>query len=161
MPAFSQTMVDIKAYGQKVLDGQVKLSVEDKKVDQLLDSLFCVYPTDKDFYFKVANRILKDSDGALSEYVSTIASEFYFRRHDSFIKESKLISREDTYKWLDHVAYNLYADSHNGMKDLSAIKTRLQEVLKQYKNPTSADKVLAKKYSNYLYKKTEKLIKAG
>jgi hypothetical protein len=91
----------------------------------------------------------------------TVASKYYLNYTGDFIRETKSISKEDINKWLNDVAYDLYADSKNGTKDLPNIKARLQELIDKQRNLTPNDKEIIKKHNDYLYKKTEELIKAG
>lgn len=150
-----QTTVDTKTIGQGILDGKFK-PTDDDKTFKTLDSLLCKNKADKTFYFKVSNKIQQTSDGALSEYVSTVFSDYYFVQTSEFLENSKTLNKSDVYKWLDYIAFNLYADSKNGEKDLPSIKTKIKLLEKK----CSSDKIATlKKYNNYLYQKTEHLIK--
>lgn len=150
-----QTPVDTKTFGQSILDGKVK-PTDDIKTFRTLDSLLCKSKSDKIFYFKVANKIQQTSDGALSEYVSTVFSDYYFVQPSEFIENSKTLNKSDVYKWLDFIAFDSYADSKNGEKDLPSIKSKIKLLEKK----CSSDKIATlKKYNDYLYQKTEHLIK--
>ena len=150
-----QSTVDTKTFGQNILNGKVK-PTDDIKTFRTLDSLLCKNKSDKIFYFKVANKIQQTSDGALSEHVSTVFSDYYFNQCSEFMEKSKTIVKADIYKWLDFIAFDLYADSKNGEKDLPAIKTKIKLLEKK----CSSDNIAAlKRYNDYLYQKTEHFIK--
>ncbi len=148
----------LRVYGQKILDNKVK-PTDDKQTLQIIDSLLCKNNADKDFYFKVFNKIQQSSDGALSEYVSTIASEYYFNYITEFIRKSNKMSSKAIFQWLDFVAFDLYADSKNDEKDLPSIKYKIDLLERKFPD-TSADKIKCKEYNSYLYKKTVDLMKA-
>lgn len=157
---YGQSTLDTKMFGQQILDGKATAH-EDKKTFQLLDSLFCKNKEDKDFYFKVANKIQRNSDGALSEYVSVIAAKFYLEYNSEFIEHSKTMTKTDIDKWLYFVAYDFYANSRQGAKDLPKIKTKLENLSKKYSNASNEDSILRKKYNDWIYIQTEKNIKAN
>jgi hypothetical protein len=152
-----QKTVDTKALGQSILDGKIKYTgTNDEMFFPVLDSLLGKYPHDWVFYFNVANKIQQFSDGALSEHVSTVFSDYYFNEGDHFIDHSRMLSKQEIYKWLDYIAFDLYADSKNGKKDLPVIRSKMKALEKKYPN----DAWILKKYNDYLYQKAETLIKA-
>lgn len=158
--AAGQTTIDTKAFGQDVLDRKIN-PTDDIKTFHTLDSLLCKNKSDKLFYFKVSNKIQQTSDGALSGHVSTTFSDYYFKQNSEFIENSKTLSESDVYKWLDYIAYDLYASNPNGEKGLLKIKERIKSVEKKHHIDTLNNAILLKKYNDYLYSKTEKLVKAG
>lgn len=149
---FGQTTVDTKSYGQKILDGKVQPS-DDIKTFRLLDSLFCKNPADKDFYFKVANRIQQLSDGALSEYFSGVASKYYLQYNSEFADRSKVLSKKDLDKWLDFAAFDIAANEQN-TNSLPKIKKQLDTLVTTCKCVASKKETI-KNLNSTLYKKIE------
>ncbi len=159
---FGQIAVDTKAIGQSILDGKTKYTGTNEEIlFPVLDSLLCKKQSDKLFYFKVANKTQQLSDGALSEHVSTIFSSYYFNQNSEFIDKSKTLSEIDIYKWLDYIAYNLYVDNKEDEKGLLKIKEKIKSLENKHGIKIIDDTILLKKYNDYLYFKTEKLVKAG
>ncbi len=156
---YTSAQIDLKIYGQKILDNKIK-PTDDKYTFQIIDSLLCKSKLDRDFYFNVFNKIQQNSDGALSEYVSTIASKFYFNHNIAFIKKSSKMGTKSIHQWLDFVAFDLYVRSENDEKDLPSIKTKIY--ILEHKFPVnSKDKIKCKTFNDYLYEKIVALMKAG
>lgn len=152
----SQT--NLKVYGQQILDNKIK-PTDDAITFRVLDSLFCKDLSSRNFYFKIANKIQHLSDGALSEYVSVIAGKFYLLHNVEFLKRTKQMTKDDIYQWLDYAAFDIAADTQNGLKDLPGIKVKLQSLAKQNPNASAEEKALQKKYNAYLLKEIEENIK--
>lgn len=151
--------INLKIYGQKILDNKVK-PTDDKNTFQLIDSLFCKNKTNQDFYFNVFNKIQQISDGALSEYVSIVASKYYFINNTEFIKKSKKMTTKAIYQWLDHVAFELYINCENGEKDLPKIKKKIMLLENKFLT-NSEEKTKCKTFNDYLYRKAVDEIKVG
>ena len=149
---FGQTSLDIKAFGQKILDGKASPS-DDKKTFQLLDSVFSKNPANKDFYFRVANRIQQISDGALSEYFSGVASKYYLQHVSEFADRSKTMTKKDLEHWLDFAAFDIAADEQN-INSLQKIKKQLQTLVDTCKCSTDKKETI-KNLNSILYKKIE------
>jgi hypothetical protein len=122
-----QVSFETKSFGQKILDGKAKPS-DDIKTFRLLDSLFCKNPLDKDFYFKVANKIQRVSDGALSEYFDGIASKYYLQYNSEFIDRLKTITKKDLSNWLGSAAIDI-AQNEQSPSALPKIKKQLDELV--------------------------------
>jgi|GEM_PF-6214821 len=150
--ASGQTSFDTKSFGQKILDGKDKPS-DDDKTFRLLDSLFCKNPADKDFYFKVANKIQQMSDGALSEYFDVIASKYYLHYNSEFVDRSKTMTKKDLDKWLSFAAVDI-AQTEQSTSALPKIKKRLDDLVTNCKCDASK-KELIKSLNSTLYKKIE------
>jgi len=149
---FGQATFDIKSFGQKILDGKTKPS-DDIKTFQLLDSLFCKNPADKDFYFKVANKIQQISDGALSEAFSEYASKYYLQYNSEFTDRSKTMSKPDLKKWLDFAAFDIATKEQN-INSLPKIKKQLDALVIACKCDASKKESI-KNLNLTLYKKIE------
>lgn len=146
---------DIKGHAQQILDGTLMPTDSEEITFRILDSLFCQNKKDQVFYFLVANKIQQLSDGALSEYVSEIANEFYFNNNSYFLERTQLMSTKDLYRWLDYAAFDIAGDAQEGLKDLPKIKVRLQKLVLD--NPPN--KVMIEKCNQYLLKEIEEQIK--
>ena len=146
-----QTNGDTKIFGQAILDGKMQ-AADDIRTFRTLDSLRCKNKADKIFYFKVANKICQTSDGALSEYVSAVFSDYYFLQTSEFLANSETLNKTEIYKWLDLIAYDLYADSKNGEKDLPSIMSKLTHLEKKCPRDKKAT---LKIYNDYLYQMAE------
>lgn len=145
---FSQTNNDTKSFGQKILNGSAK-PCDDKITFQTLDSLFCKNPIDKDFYFKVANKIQNLSDGALSEFFSGIASKYYLQYNLEFIKNSEKVTSEEIKGWLSQADYDIAATKQR-VDSLPMIKKQLSELITNC-NCSDKHKKLIVKYNKSLY----------
>jgi hypothetical protein len=149
-----QVKLDTKAFGQKILNGQVKYTNENEdKLMKMLDSLFCKTQADKSFYFKTTNKIFQFSDGALSELCSGTSSRYYFEHNLEFINNSLTLSVKDLDRWLEFAAFDIAADEQD-IKSLPKIKKRLDNLVSSCKCDASKQ-ALIKKYNATLYKKIE------
>jgi hypothetical protein len=155
----AQTTFDTKAFGQKILDGKIKPTA-DKQTFQLIDSLFCKNENNRDFYLRVANKIALKSDGALSEYICQISNKFYFNNTTYFITASKSMSIENLSKWLKFVATDLYMNNRDGVKGLPKIRVEIDKTAAKFLNISYEQMSLRKKYNDFIYTLTEKLVKA-
>lgn len=153
----SKSQSDIKTYGQKILDGKMKPS-DGTPTFRLLDSLCCKNPVDKDFYFKVANKILQKSDGAVSEYFSVASCKFYLTCNPDFIRLSRTISSTEVNSWLDLIAFNFYADTKYD-SNIEKVKVALNRLPANQKTSSADDNTRRKKYNSYIIKKTEIYLK--
>ena len=146
--AFSQQDIDTKSIGRKILKGTVKPSDNDSTF-RVLDSLFCNNPAEKDFYFKVANKIQNMSDGALGEFFSGIASKYYLDYNMEFIRNSSKLTAVEIEGWLNQACYDIAA-TEQSIDSLPKIKKRLDNLVT---NCSCSDnqKNLIKKYNNFIY----------
>jgi hypothetical protein len=149
---FGQKQFDTKVYGQQILDGKVKYNgTNEEKMFRTLDSLFCKNKANKNFYFKVANRIQRLSDGALGEYFSGTARKYYMDNNKEFIANASKMTNKDLEEWLSHVAFDIAADEQD-LKNLPKIKTLLDNLVL---NCNETEKNLIKKYNTVIYKQVE------
>lgn len=149
---FGQKQFDTKVYGQQILEGKVKYDgINEEKMFRTLDSLFCKNKDNKNFYFKVANRIQRLSDGALCEKFSSIARKYYMDNNKEFIANASKMTNKDLDEWLSHVAFEIAANEQD-LKNLPKIKTLLDNLVL---NCNESEKNLIKKYNIVIYKQVE------
>lgn len=151
--SIGQPVNDLKKYGNDIIDGKIK-PTDDSKTFRILDSILSLNNNDKQFYLFVANKIQLKSDGALSEYVSSVFCKFYLNQNRYFIEFSKKLNDRDIYKWLNYISYEMYANNQSGLNGLAHIKN----ILDSCNQNTSPNADLIKKYNNYIFKKTKQLI---
>jgi hypothetical protein len=145
---YSQKFIDTKFYGQKILDGTFKLS-DDDTTFQVLDSLFCKNPADKDFYFRVARKIQTMTDGALGEYFSGIASKYYFEYNTEFVRNSKKMTEVEIDGWLGQACYDITA-TEQSLDSLPKIKKQLDALVTNCKC-SDTQKAQINKYNKFIY----------
>jgi hypothetical protein len=152
-----KSQTDIKAHGQNILDGKIKAS-DDNPTFRILDSLCCKNIRDRDFYFKVANKIRQQSDGALSEYFSGASGKFYLTCNSDFLRLSRTISNAEVNNWLDFIAFDFYVDAKYD-SDIEKVKAALNKLSTNHKLSSGEANALRKKYNNYIINKTEIYLK--
>ncbi len=151
---FAQKQFDTKVFGQEILDGKVKYDgTNEEKMFRTLDSLFCKNKDNKNFYFKVANRIQRLSDGALGEYFAGTARKYYMDNNKEFIANVSKMTSKDLEHWLREVAFDIAADEQD-LKNLPKIKTLLDKLVINC-NCNETTKTLIKKYNADIYKQVE------
>lgn len=151
---FAQKKFDTKVFGQQILDGKVKYDeANEEKMFRTLDSLFCKNKDSKNFYFKVANKIQRLSDGALGEYFSNTARKYYLENTNEFIVNVSKMTSKDLKEWLSHVAFDIAADEQD-LKSLPKIKASLDSIVLNC-NCGETTKMLISKYNLEIYKEVE------
>jgi hypothetical protein len=151
---FAQKRFDTKVFGQQILDGKVKYDgTNEEKMFRTLDSLFCKNKKSKNFYFIVANKIQRLSDGALGEYFSGTARKYYVDYNKEFISNVYKMTSKDLNEWLSHVAFDIAADEQN-LNSLPKIKTLLDNLALNC-NCSETIKKLIRKYNVDIYKQIE------
>lgn len=154
----SQKVFDTKFFGQQILDGKVSYDDgNEEKMFQTLDSLFCKAKDDKFFYFQVANRIQRFSDGALSEYFSGVARKYYMNCTKDFLENTSEMKAGDLDNWLKQVAFDLAADAQDISK-LPDIRAALEKLLTDCRSDETK-KNLLKKCNATVYKQVEANLK--
>ena len=147
---FSQKKFDTMTFGEKILSGKVRPS-DDDTTFAVLDSLLSKNRKNKDFYFKVANKIQQHADGSLGEFFSGIASKYYFDFNSEFISNSEIMTSEDIKNWLNQAAFDII-ETEQATKKLPKIKERLDNLIINCKCDDNK-KALINKFNIDLYKK--------
>jgi hypothetical protein len=85
-----QTKTDSVAFlrniGTEILDGLKISSIDEKYINQLIDSIFVKDSTDRSFYFKVFRQIRKQAEGYLAEDIDIHSKEFCRTYPNEFFK---------------------------------------------------------------------------
>lgn len=105
--------------------GQWAIS-DDEGTFGFLDSVLTDNTDTRPFYFFVFNQVLKISDGAVSEYISTVCGRFLAKYPCEFIAMSgdkKYILDND--KWMDFIGFDLY-DSSNYKAYIADIERKVK-----------------------------------
>lgn len=105
--------------------GQWAIS-DDEGTFGFLDSVLTDNTDTRPFYFLVFNQALKISDGAVSEYISTVCSRFLAKYPCEFIAMSGDKKYNlDIEKWTDFIGFDLY-DSSNYTAYIADIERKVK-----------------------------------
>jgi hypothetical protein len=95
---------------------------DDEGTFRIIDSVLTMNEETRPFYFFLFNEIVKLSDGAIAEYMSSVCTNYILRNSCEFLRHSKEKTLEiDVDKWTTLVAFDLHDEKNfqefeNGVK---------------------------------------------
>lgn len=107
----------VKKVGELILSDSIK-AINDEVVSfMLLDSLSAESRRSRDFYFKVFNKIMDHSGGALSDAIGDYALSYVESYPNEFLANSRNFSGNRLETWASHIGIELFLSSGD-VKDI-------------------------------------------
>lgn len=107
----------IKKVGELILSDSIKALNDEIISFMLLDSLSAESRRSRDFYFKVFNKIMDHSGGALSDAIGDYALSYVESYPNEFMANSKNFSGNRLETWASHIGIELFLSSGD-VKDI-------------------------------------------
>lgn len=101
----------IKKVGELILSDSIKTLNDEVISFMLLDSLSAQKRKSRDFYFKVFNKIMDRSGGAMSDAIGDYALSYVESYPGEFLENSKSFSANRLETWASHIGIELFLSS--------------------------------------------------
>jgi hypothetical protein len=115
----------IRAFAEKVLNGSEKVT-DNQLTSACMGQIFSDDPATRDYYWKVFEIILRDSDGALSESVDGTMVNYLEEFPDEFARRYTLLTKQLQSACVMHAAFESYMDE----KSEQDIKVYYKDLMK-------------------------------